>query len=354
MQKGKTMRTFDYSFLKTEFLSPKVLKYISNIEISREQNILVREKYPKEFTQLENQAKINSVKHSNAIEGIVTTDDRVASIVGKHSEPQNHTEKEISGYRDSLDLIHNRYKEVTMDEVSIKELHALMLGPALMPHAGEYKDEDNIISEKRENGTIGVRFRPISADETPAAMEQLMLAYQEANQDADINKLLLIPCFILDFLCIHPFEDGNGRMSRLLTLVLLYKNGYTVGKYISIEEQINQDRENYYESLRKSSEKWHDNKNEYQPFIEFYLKTISTCYYELNQKFKLEKGKKIKKNERIREVVLKSIVPISKKKICEQLPDVSMTTVEAVLGQMLKDGEIEKVGKGKSTEYVRK
>ena len=174
-----------------------------------------------------------------------------------------------------------------------------------------------------------------------------------ARDDANINQLLLIPCVILDFLCIHPFRDGNGRMSRLLSLLLLYKNGYDVGQYVSFEEQINKSKAWYYEALRQSSLGWENNANSYFPFIENFLSTLYMCYKELDKRFAVVHGKKINKRTRIEATVLNSLTPLSKAEICKILPDVSPTTVEVVLGAMLKEGRIRRVGQGRSTRYIR-
>ena len=184
-------------------------------------------------------------------------------------------------------------------------------------------------------------------------MEQLELAYLDACGNANINQLLLIPCVILDFLCIHPFQDGNGRMSRLLSLLLLYKNGYDVGKYVSFEEQINNYKGFYYEALRKSSVGWHTNENSYFPFIENFLSTLYMCYKELDKRFAVANGKRISKKTRIEATILNSLTPLSKAQICNILPDVSPTTVEAVLGAMVKDGTIKRIGSGRASKYLK-
>ena len=184
-------------------------------------------------------------------------------------------------------------------------------------------------------------------------MEQLELAYLEARDDANINQLLLIPCVILDFLCIHPLRDGNGRMSRLLSLLLLYKNGFDAGKYVSFEEQINNYKVSYYESLRLSSVRWENGKNDYFPFIENFLSTLYMCYKELDKHFAVVHGKKITKKARVEATVLGSLTPLSKAEICKILPDVSPTTVEAVLGAMVKSGAIKRIGSSRSARYIK-
>lgn len=312
-----------------------------------------KEEYSQIFTELESVAKIQSIKSSNAIEGIVTSDERIAEIVNQNSAPLNHNEAEIAGYRDALNAIHLGHEHIDFRERDILRLHDMMMSLAGYEYGGQYKTDDNVIMEVDENGNRKVRFRPTPATETPAAMEQLELAYLGARNDAGINQLLLIPCVILDFLCIHPFRDGNGRMSRLLTLLLLYKNGYDAGKYVSFEEQINNYKGFYYESLRLSSEGWETNENSYFPFMENFLSTLYMCYKELDKRFAVVHGKKITKKARIEATVLNSLTPLSKAKICKILPDVSPTTVEAVLGAMVREGTIVRLGESRAARYIK-
>ena len=235
----------------------------------------------------------------------------------------------------------------------ILRLHEIMMSFAGYEYGGQYKTDDNVILEIDADGNRCVRFRPTSASETPKAMKQLELAYLDARGNSNINQLLLIPCVILDFLCIHPFRDGNGRMSRLLSLLLLYKNGFDAGKYVSFEEQINNYKAYYYEALRQSSAGWETNENSYFPFIENFLSTLYMCYKELDKRFTVVHGKKITKKARIEATVLNSLTPLSKAEICKILPDVSPTTVEAVLGIMVKTGSIKRIGAGRMTKYIK-
>ena len=263
----------------------------------------------------------------------------------------NHNEQEIAGYRDALAEVHKEYLEFR--EADILRLHAIMMNIAGYSNAGKYKSFDNDIIEEDKFGRRSVRFYPTSAADTPDAMEQLVLAYQEARDNPNINQLLLIPCVILDFLCIHPFQDGNGRISRLLSLLLLYTNGFDAGKYISFEEQINNRKGNYYEALLKSSIGWHENQNDYSCFIMEFLSTLYICYKELDKRFAVIGSRKVTKQARIEATVLNSLTPISKADICKILPDVSATTVEIVLGQMTKGNQIRKIGSGRNTKYVK-
>ena len=347
------MRIFDYSFLDNGLLPVSLVNLTSGIASLKTMAGVRKDEYAKIFTELESIARVQSVKSSNAIEGIVTSDERINAIVNQNSAPLNHNEAEIAGYRDALNAIHMGYEYMDFRQSDILRLHEMMMSIAGYEYVGQYKTDDNVILEVDANGRQRVRFRPMPAAETPEAMEQLELAYLAARNNANINQLLLIPCVILDFLCIHPFRDGNGRLSRLLSLFLLYKNGYDAGKYVSFEEQINNYKAYYYEARRQSSEGWEKNENSYFPFIENFLSTLYMCYKELDKRFAVVHGKKITKKARVEATVLNHLTPISKAEICRILPDVSPTTVEAVLGAMVKSGSIRRIGQGRNSKYVR-
>ena len=346
------MHIFDYSFLKEGVLPAELVNLTSTISALNAISESRKEVNKTVYTELEKIARIQSVKGSNAIEGIITTDARIKEIVDGNSAPLNHTEMEIVGYRNALDEIHTSHEQMIVSEQTILHLHEVMTEVAGYEQAGKYKTDDNIIAEVDEYGRRRVRFAPIPASQTAEAMEQLILAYIDARDNSQINNLLLIPCVILDFLCIHPFADGNGRVSRLLTLLLMYKGGFNIGKYVSFEEQINLSKEYYYGALQDSSIGWHSNENTYTEFMKNFLSTLYKCYKELDKRFSTVNGKKLKKTERIEQTVLNSVLPISKAEICGFLPDVSPTTVEAVLGKMVKDGSVKKLGTARATKYV--
>lgn len=347
------MKHYDYSFLKNMKVPASFLSITNGIYALRSEEEQKRTTYPEIFTKLQQLAIVQSVKGSNAIEGIITTDKRIEEIVNQNSAPLNHSEQEIAGYRDALNLIHTNYENISVDEFAVLNLHNILLSHTEFSMRGQYKREDNIIRERYPDGTSRVRWTPVSAKDTPIAMQQMYLAYMDARDDAGINQLLLIPCVILDFLCIHPFQDGNGRMSRLLSLLLLYKNGFDISKYISFEEQINKSKNLYYDALKKSSEGWHDNTNDYLPFIENFIFTLYLCYKELDKRFLTLNSGKVSKTKRVEETVLNAFMPISKKEICDLLVDVSPTTVEAVLSSMLKEGKIIKLGTTRNTKYIK-
>ncbi|MDR1828548.1 MAG: Fic family protein [Methylobacteriaceae bacterium] len=299
---------------------------------------------------MESIAKVQSVRGSNAIEGIVTSEGRMNQIVLQNAAPLNHDEAEIAGYSAALNLVHTGFAALDIRERDILRLHETML--SFTPQGGgRYKVSDNVIMEVGADGRRKVRLEPTPADETAETMEQLTLAYMDARDNASINSLLLIPCFILDFLCVHPFPDGNGRLSRLLSLLLLYKSGFDAGKYISFEARINDNKAAYYQALKDSSTNWHTAGNNYFPFIRNFLITLLTCYKELDKHFAAIQSGHVSKRERIEQTVLNSLLPISKREICYILPDVSPTTIEKVLGDMLRSGIIEKIGSARNTKY---
>ena len=346
------MRKFDYSFLDNGLLPANLINLTGVIYSLKTGAEIRRDEYEKIFTELEKIAKVQSVKSSNAIEGIVTSDERIKEIVNQSSKPLNHNESEIAGYRDALNQIHLNFEDIEFSENTILRLHEIMMSYSGYEYAGKYKIDDNLIIEEDKEGNRKIRYKPVSAKETPKAMEQLVLAYMDASNNSNINQLLLIPCVILDFLCIHPFKDGNGRISRLLSLLLLYKNGFDAGKYVSFEEQINNNKGYYYETLRESSVGWDTNENTYVPFIQSFLSTLYMCYKELDKRFNVVNSNKITKKARIEATVLNSLTAISKAEICNVLPDVSPSTVEAVLGTMVREGKIQIIGKGKNTRYM--
>ena len=217
------MRKFDYSFLNNGLLPASLVSLTANISALKTMAGIRKEEYAQVFTELEAVAKIQSIKSSNAMEGIVTSDERIAAIVNQNSAPLNHNEAEIAGYRDALNEVHLGFEHIDFRERDILRLHEIMMSLAGYEYGGQYKTDDNVILEVDADGYRRIRFRPTPAKETPKAMEQLELAYMEARSDANINQLLLIPCVILDFLCIHPFRDGNGRMSRLLSCCFCIK-----------------------------------------------------------------------------------------------------------------------------------
>lgn len=344
------MHIFDYSFLENGSVPSKILNLTASLYSERTLTDTRKIASKQVFSDLELIAKVQSVKCSNAIEGIVTSDERIRDIITKNSAPMNHDEAEIAGYRDVLNLIHTDYSAIPFDVNTILNFHALLLSKTGYEYSGKFKSEDNVIMERNPDGTRQVRFSPTPAAETKDAMEQLVLAYLEARDNAGINQLLLIPCVILDFLCIHPFRDGNGRISRLLSLLLLYKNGFDIGRWISCEEKINETKDEYYAALKASSDGWHENRHNPFVFMEYFIRMLSFCYNDFDKRFTAAGTSR--KNDRIELILMRSVAPLSKADICRALPEVSPTTVEAALGRLVKEGKIQKTGAARSTRYV--
>lgn len=347
------MRYFDYSFIKRLNVPVDLMEMVNAIYSIKEGERYNQKQFPDIFEKLKKIAIVQSVKSSNEIEGIITSDKRIKEIVNNNSAPLNHNEAEIAGYKLALDNIHRFYKETQFSEEFVLGLHKILLSQTPENNGGHYKTVDNVIREYHRDGTSRIRWEPTPAKDTADAMDQMFLAYRDATGGNYVNQLILIPCIVLDFLCIHPFSDGNGRTSRLLTLFLLYKAGFDVPKYISFEEQINKNKDAYYASLQESSYGWHENKNDYIPFVKFFLFTLFLCYKELDKRFLTVRDGKVNKNKRIEELLRESFFPMSKQEIQNLLPDVSLTTIERVLSTLLKEGKINKIGSTKSAKYMK-
>jgi len=330
----------------------EVVNLIAAIHEYKGKQDLFIEAKPDILSHLLDIARIQSTEASNKIEGIVTTEVRLKEIVQQKAIPRSRNEKEIAGYRDVLATIHENYDYITPRANVILQLHRDLYAYNPTSIGGRYKNADNIIQETDAQGNKKVRFQPLSAFETPEAMERLCDAFIEEVNLGELDPLLLIPMFILDFLCIHPFNDGNGRMSRLLTLLLLYRSGYIVGKYISLEMLIEKTKETYYDVLQFSSTDWHEGKNDYLPFVEYYLGIVLNAYREFTNRVELLTTKGLSKTDRVKAVIENKIGKITKKEILNLCPDISQTTVEKALADLLKEGTILKIGGGRYTQYV--
>ena len=296
-------------------------------------------------------AKIQSTSSSNKIEGIYTSDKRINEIVNNKLEPKNRNEEEIAGYRDVLSLIHENYNFIDITQNTILQLHRDLYKYTGYSYGGKFKNSQNYIEEENDKGEKKIRFTPLSLLETPIAIEELCKNYNEIVTNESCDLLVIIPIFILDFVSIHPFNDGNGRMSRLLTLLLLYKANYMVGKYISIEHIIEETKDSYYETLEKSSINWHDNKNDYTYFVEYYLGIILNAYKEFDSRINIAENKKITAYDRIINIFKDNIVPIDKAFIMNKCPNLSETTIERTLSKLLKEDKIIKISGGRYTKY---
>jgi len=346
------MRTFDYQTKYKELLTPEIVALLTAIHEYRGKQNRVIEENNDVLTKLLEIAKIQSTEASNRIEGIVTTAERLKKILRDKTTPKSRSEKEIAGYRDVLATIHESYPYIPPRASIILQLHRDLYKYTGRTIGGNYKNGDNVIRETLPDGTERIRFVPVPAWETPEAMEKLCEAFNRAINEAEADPLLLIPMFILDFLCIHPFNDGNGRMSRLLTLLLLYRADYFVGKYISLEKLISDSKETYYETLQASSEGWHERENDYAPFAAYLLGIIAAAYREFDSRTELLSQKGVSKPDRISALIKDHLGTITKTEIMEQLPDISQVTVQRTLAELLKAEKIIKISGGRYTKYT--
>jgi Fic family protein len=345
------MKIFDYNDTPKTLLKPDIVALLTSIHEHKGKQALFIEAHADALTTLMEIAKIQSTGASNRIEGINTTDKRLAELVRNKSAPRNRTEQEIAGYRDVLATIHESYDYIHPRPNIILQLHKQLYSFAQNAVGGAYKNADNYISETDAAGKKSVRFQPTPAYLTATAMENLCASFNESLQKNEHDPLLLIPMFVLDFLCIHPFNDGNGRMSRLLTLLLLYRAGYMVGKYISLEKLIESSKESYYETLQDSSMHWHENRSDYLPFIRYSLGILQKACDEFEDRVQHLHDRGMSKPDRIKAAIDRKIGTISKKEILEACPDISKITVERTLTALVKAGYLVKIGGGRSVVY---
>lgn len=345
------MRYFDFEKNYNKLLTPEIVSYLTQIHEFKGFHSDV-ESQKEILAELVEIAKIQSTEASNRIEGIITTDDRLKMIVKEKTMPKTRSEKEIAGYRDVLATIHESYEYIPIRSNMILQLHRDLYKFSGSSVGGNFKAADNVIAEELPDGTRRVRFEPVPSWETPEAVNNLCDDFNAAMNKHAMDPLILIPMFILNFLCIHPFSDGNGRMSRLLTLLALYRCGYNVGQYISIEKLISDTKESYYEALQESSCNWHEEENDYEPFVKYMLGIIVVAYRYFTDRAALLTNKTMSKPDRIREVIKGTLGKITKAEIMEQCPGISQTTVQRALSELLKNNEIIKIGGGRYTSYV--
>ena len=348
------MHTFDYKETPKQLLTPDIVNLLSSLHEFRGKQELYIEAESDVLTALLDIAKIQSTKASNKIEGIYTSDERLEALVMEKVEPRNRSEEEIAGYREVLATVHDSYEYIPIRPNIILQLHRDLYSFSSSDTGGRFKNTDNVIAESGKDGQQRVRFMPVPAFQTPESMENLCDEFNNAIDRAEYDPLLLIPMFILDFLCIHPFNDGNGRMSRLLTLLLLYRSGYIVGKYVSMEMLIEKTKETYYEALQNSSIEWHNNRSDYTSFVRYYLGIVLKGYNEFQDRIEHLKHHKLSKADRVKAVFEKKLGIVKKSDIATLCPDISETTIERTLKELLESGFIEKVGKGRATGYTKK
>ncbi|NMD37667.1 MAG: Fic family protein [Christensenellaceae bacterium] len=346
------MRKFNYEFLKNKNWDTEIISYISQIhEFKGRQELFLSQK-PDVLKKLVDVAIIQSTESSNKIEGIVTTNIRIKELLQKKVMPQNRDEEEILGYQDVLSMIHENYEYIPISPSIILQFHKALYKYSAKSIGGKFKNSQNYISEIQKDGSQTVIFTPLSPFETPTAIEEICSSYNIEISKGEINPLILIPTFVHDFLCIHPFNDGNGRMSRLLTTLLLYKLGFVAGRYISLEEKIEKTKHAYYDALEKSGIAWHENNENPTPFIKYILGIILSSYRDFEERVNIFD---IKPNayEQVKKAVAKTIGKFTKSDIMELCPNIGRASVENSLTKLVEEKLIERHGKGRGTFYIK-
>ena len=346
------MRAFDFKTEYNKLLTPEVVAYLTQIhEYKGQQNLFIEAKADALSNLLE-VAKIQSTEASNRIEGIITTDDRLKKIVREKTMPQTRSEKEIAGYRDVLATIHESHDYIPPKPAVILQLHRDLYKFSGKSIGGSFKNSDNVIAEKLPDGRKIVRFEPVSAWETPGAVSALCDAFRTAMQDTELDPLLLISMFIVDFLNIAPFDNSTERMSRLLLALLLYRSGYEVEQYSSIDAILLNTKVSYDTSLQRSSHNWAASTNDYAPFTAYLLSTLVTAYKNFDEIATQLTAKGLSKPDRVREIIKLHQGEITKSEILKQCPDISQITVQRALADLLNNKQITKIGGGRYTSYI--
>lgn len=346
------MRTFNYSEIKNQKWDSEILGLVAAIYKEAGKQELYLKQRPEELEKLVEIAKIQSTEASNAIEGIVTTNTRIRQLVEDRTTPKNRDEQEIAGYRDVLNVIHDNFDIIPASQNYILQLHKILYNHMNNPMAGKTKSVQNYISASYPDGHVETLFTPLSPFETPEALDKICEEYNRVIGNFEVEPLIAIPIFIHDFLCIHPFNDGNGRMSRLLTTLLLYRNGFYVGKYISLESKIAKNKDLYYDALRQSQYGWHEGKEDVIPFIKYLLGTILSAYKDFEDRFALIEVK-LPAIEMVRQATMNKIGRFAKQDIHELCPSLSISSIERALRKLVDSEELKKEGAGKNTCYYR-
>ena len=351
-ERGRGMRQFNYSLIKDQKWDSELLGLIAAIYREAGKQEMYLKQRPQELEKLVEIAKIQSTEASNAIEGIVTTSTRIRQLVEEKTTPKNRDEQEIAGYRDVLGIIHESFDAIPITRNYILQLHKILYSHMNNPIAGRTKTVQNYISATYPDGHTETLFIPLAPYETPEALDRICEEYNRVIGNMELEPLIAIPIFIHDFLCIHPFNDGNGRMSRLLTTLLLYRSGFYVGKYISLEAKIAKNKDLYYDALAASQNGWHEGQDDPIPFVKYLLGTILSAYRDFADRFAIVETKH-SAIEKVRMATQNKIGRFTKQDIREQCPSLSISSVESALRNMVALGELKREGTGKNTCYFR-
>lgn len=346
------MRMFNYSAIKNQKWDSETLSLIAAIYKEAGKQEMYLKQRPEELEKLVEIAKVQSTEASNAIEGIVTTSTRIKQLVEEKTTPKNRDEQEIAGYRDVLNIIHESFDAIPITQNYILQLHKILYSHMNNPMAGRTKSVQNYISATYPDGHVETLFTPLAPYDTPEALNRICEEYNRVIGNMEVEPLIAIPIFIHDFLCIHPLNDGNGRMSRLLTTLLLYRNGFYVGKYISLEAKIAKNKDLYYDALGQAQIGWHEGTEDAVPFIKYLLGTVLSAYKDFEERFELVETK-LPALETVRRATLNKIGRFTKQDIRELCPSLSISSIEGALRKLVASGELKREGSGKSICYFR-
>ena len=346
------MRSFNYSAIKEMKWDSDILGYIAAIYKEAGKQELYLKQRPEELEKLVEIAKVQSTEASNAIEGIATTNTRIRQLVEEKTAPRNRDEQEIAGYRDVLNIIHESFDAIPITQNYILQLHKILYSHMNNPMAGRTKSVQNYFSATYPDGHTETLFTPMAPFETPEALDKICQEYNRVIGNMEVEPLIAIPIFIHDFLCIHPFNDGNGRMSRLLTTLLLYRSDFYVGKYISLEAKIAKNKDLYYTALNQSQHGWHEGTEDAVPFIKYLLSTILAAYKDFSVRFEIV-AEKLPAIDVVRKATQNKIGRFTKQDIRELCPALSLSSVEGALRKLVASGELKREGTGKNTCYYR-
>ena len=346
------MRAFNYSEIKNQKWDSDILSLIAAIYKEAGKQEMYLKQRPEELEKLVEIAKIQSTEASNAIEGIVTTSTRIRQLVEEKTAPKNRDEQEIAGYRDVLNIIHENFDAIPISQRYILQLHKILYSHMNNPMAGKTKSVQNYISATYPDGHVETLFTPLAPYETPEALDKICEEYNRVIGNMEVEPLIVVPIFIHDFLCIHPFNDGNGRMSRLLTTLLLYRNGFYVGKYISLEAKIAKNKDLYYNALGRSQDGWHEGMEDVVPFIKYLLGIVLSAYKDFEERFALVETK-LSALEMVRRATMNKLGRFTKQDIRELCPSLSISSIEGALRKLVASGELKREGAGKNICYYR-
>ena len=344
------MNSFGHAYLNKLVVSQRIITMIRKLGEHKGRQELYKKQAPEMLENLRQVALIQSTESSNRIEGIVADDKRLRAIVEEKAKPANRSEAEIAGYRDVLNTIHQSHEHMPFTERVVLQLQRDLM-KYVGGHGGTWKSTQNEITETLPDKTQRIRFTPVAPHLTEEAMRTLHGRFADLERGHELDPLLLIPLYVLDFLCIHPFLDGNGRLARLASLLLLYHHGYEVGRYVSLERIIEQTKQSYYDTLYTSSQGWHESRHDVLPWTEYFLSTVLAAYDEFESRFgRVSKGHG-SKTDMIRNAVDGFIADFSITDVEKACPKVSRDMIRHVLGQLREAGVILPVGKGRGAKW---